>query len=149
MLEIRATIEIDPTSPDYSAGISVRYNPNVVDGRTERTDIVFSNEGVYVDRIQSSLLDYVNRQPSYTWDRVKTEYEIVILLDRSMLEVYIDGVMSFTTRIYPKYGDSDYLCVFDENANIVFTEFAVYSMGSAYTDTVTPPYYGNVGNLGD
>ena len=149
LLEIRATIKLDPSNPEYAAGISVRYNPNVVDGKTERTDIVFSNNGVYVERNQSSLLDYVNRQPSYTWNRVKTEYEVTILIDRSMLEVYVDGVISFTTRIYPKYGDSDYLSVFDNNANITFTEFTVYRMGSAYSDTVTPPYYGNMGNLGE
>ena len=127
----------------------VRYNPNVVDGKTERTEIKFTNNGVLVERNQSSLLDYVNRQPSHTWERVKKEYEITILIDRSMLEVYVDGVISFTTRIYPKYGDSDYLSVFDNNANIKFTEFTVYRMGSAYSDTVTPPYYGNMGNLGE
>ena len=149
MLEIRAKIKLNPTSADYSAGIAVRYNPNVVGGVTERTDIKFTNTGVLVDRIQSSMLDYVNRQPSHTWDRVKTEYEITILLDRSMLEVYIDGVISFTTRIYPKYGDSDYLKIFDDNANIEFTELSIYRMNSAYTDTVTPPYYGNMGNLGE
>ena len=104
---------------------------------------------MYVERNQSSLLDYVNRQPSHTWDRVKTEYEVTILLDRSMLEVYVDGVISFTTRIYPKYGDSDYLKIFDNNGNIKFTELHIYRMGSAYSDTVTPPYYGNMGNLGE
>lgn len=148
LLEIRAKIEVDPTSPEYSAGLFLRYNPNVVNGVTERTAIMFTNNGVLVDRNLSSGLDYVNRQPSYTWDRVKTEYEITILLDRSMLEVYVDGVMSFTTRIYPKYGDSDYLKIFDNQANIKFTELCIYRMGSAYSDTVTPPYYGNVGNLG-
>ncbi len=149
LLEIRAKIEIDPTAPEYSAGIMVRYNPNIVDGVTERTEIKFTNNGVFVERNQSSLLDYVNRQPSHTWANVKKEYEVTILVDRSMLEVYVDGVISFTTRIYPKYGDSDYLCVFDNNANIKFTEFTVYRMGSAYSDTVTPPYYGNMGNLGE
>ena len=149
MLEIKAKIKLNPTSADYSAGIAVRYNPNVVGGVTERTDIKFTNTGVLVDRIQSSMLDYVNRQPSHTWDRVKTEYEITILLDRSMLEVYVDGVISFTTRIYPKYGDSDYLKIFDDNANIEFTELSIYRMNSAYTDNVTPPYYGNMGNLGE
>lgn len=148
-LEIRAKVKIAPTSPSYSTGICVRYNPNNVDGLTERTEIVFSNDGVYVERNKSSLLDYVNRQPSYTWGRVKNEYEIVILLDRSMLEVYVDGLMSFTTRIYPKYGNSDYLRVFDNNANVKFTEFTVYRMGSAYTDQLIPAYYGNVGNLGE
>ena len=149
LLMIKAKIELDPTSADYSAGIYIRYNPNTVDGKTERTEIVFSDEGVFVERIQSSLLDYVNRQPSHTWGKVKTEYEITILLDRSMLEVYVDGVISFTTRIYPKYGDSDYIRIFDNNANIKFTELEIYQMGSVYSETTTPPYYGNVGNLGD
>ena len=148
-LEIRAKIELSPSSNDYSGGIYVRYNPNEVNNLTERTEIVFSNGGVFVDRNKSSLLDYVTKQPSHTWNRVKNEYEVIILLDRSMLEVYVDGVMSFTTRIYPKYGDSDYLRVFDNNSNIKFTEFTVYRMGSAYSDTLTPAYYGNVGNLGD
>jgi len=149
MLEIRAKIELDPTSPNYSAGFFVRYNPNVVDGATERTKIEFFNGGVVVDRNQSSSLDYVNRQPSHTWGNVKNEYEITILMDRSMLEVYVDGVISFTTRIYPGYGNSDYLKIFDNNANIIFTELEIYRMGSAYSDTVTPPYYGNMGNLGE
>ena len=149
MLEIRAKVELDPTSPEYAAGILLRYNPNVVGGKTEKTELILCNRGVYVERIQSSLLDYVSRQPSHTWDRVKTEYEITILMDRSMLEVYVDGVISFTTRIYPKYGDSDYIRVFDNGANLIFTEFEVTRMGSAYNETTTPPYYGNVGNLGD
>ena len=149
LLEIRFTVEIDPTSPEYSGGLYLRYNPNVVDGKTERTGIVFTNNGVYVERNQSSLLDYVNRQPSHTWGVVKNSYEVTILLDRSMLEVYVDGVISFTTRIYPKYGDSNGLAIFDNNANIKFTNITIYRMGSAYSDTVTPPYYGNMGNLGD
>ena len=148
LLEIRAKIKLAPTNSQYSAGIFVRYNPNVVDGKTERTEIRFCNDGVLVERNQSSLLDYVNRQPSHTWNRVKNEYEVTILLDRSMLEVYVDGLMSFTTRIYPKYGNSDYLRVFDNNANVKFTELTIYRMGSAYRDTVTPAYYGNMGNLG-
>ena len=148
-LEIRAKIKLDPTSPTYSAGMYVRYNPNVVGVDTERTEIVFSNEGVFIERNKSSLLDYVVRQASHKWERVKNEYEITILLDRSMLEVYVDGVISFTTRIYPKYGDSDYLKIFDNNANIKFTELHIYRMGSAYSDDLTPPYYGNTGNLGE
>lgn len=148
-LEIKAKIKLEPTAGEYSGGICVRYNPNVVNNQTERTEIVFSNRGVYVERNKSTLLDYVNIQPSYVWDRVKNEYEVRILLDRSMLEVYVDGLISFTTRIYPKYGDSDYLRVFDNNANVKFTEFTVYHMGSAYSDVLVPPYYGNVGNLGD
>lgn len=148
LLEIRAKFTLEPTAAEYSGGISVRYNPNTVDLQTERTDINFTNAGVYIERNKSSLLDYVSKQPSHTWDNVSREYSVTILLDRSMLEVYVNGVMSFTTRIYPKYGDSDYLRVFDGNSGICFTSLEIYRMGSAYSDTVTPAYYGNTGNLG-
>lgn len=148
LLEIRAKFTLAPTAAEYFGGISVRYNPNTVNFQTERTDINFSNTGVYVERGKSSLLDYVSKTPSHTWANTGREYEVIVLLDRSMLEVYVNGVMSFTTRIYPKYGDSDYLRVFDNNSGIRFTQFNVYKMGSAYSDTVTPAYYGNVGNLG-
>lgn len=148
LLEIRAKFTLAPGAAEYAGGISVRYNPNVVNLQTERTDVNFSNTGVYIERNKSSLLDYVSKTPSHTWADTSREYEITILLDRSMLEVYVNGVMSFTTRIYPKYGDSDYLRVFDNNSGIRFTSFSVYRMGSAYSQTVTPPYYDNVGNLG-
>ncbi len=149
MLEIRATITLAPAAETYKGGLSVRYNPNTVNGMTERSDIVFSNNGVYIDRAASSLLDYVNKQESYHWNSTEREYEITILLDRSMLEVYVDGVMSFTTRIYPKYGDSDHLHVFDDGAGIKFTSLEIYRMKGAYKNDVAPPYYGNVGNLAD
>lgn len=149
LLEIRATFTVEPTAAEYSGGISVRYNPNTVDTLTERTDICFTNSGVYIERNISSLLDYVAKTPSHTWNNVSRQFDVIILLDRSMLEVYVNGVMSFTTRIYPKYGDSDYLKIFDKNSGISFTSFTVYKMGSAYSDTVTPAYYGNVGNLGN
>ncbi len=148
LLEIRAKFTLAPTAAEYFGGISVRYNPHTVNFQTERTDINFSNTGVYVERGKSSLLDYVSKTPSHTWANTGREYEVIVLLDRSMLEVYVNGVMSFTTRIYPKYGDSDYLRVFDNNSGIRFTQFNIYKMGSAYSDTVTPAYYGNVGNLG-
>lgn len=148
LLEIRAKFTLAPGAAEYAGGISVRYNPNVVNLQTERTDVNFSNTGVYIERNKSSLLDYVSKTPSHTWADTSREYEVTILLDRSMLEVYVNGVMSFTTRIYPKYGDSDYIRVFDNKSGIRFTSFNVYRMGSAYSQTVTPPYYGNVGNLG-
>ncbi|MDE7264928.1 MAG: GH32 C-terminal domain-containing protein, partial [Clostridia bacterium] len=149
LLEIRATFTLSPTAEEYSGGISVRYNPNTVNLQTERTDICFSNAGVYVERNKSSLLDYVSKTPSHTWENTSREFSVTILLDRSMLEVYVNGVMSFTTRIYPKYGDSDYLRLFDNNSGIRFTSLEIYRMGSAYSETVTPAYYGNTGNLGD
>ena len=148
LLEIRAKIAFEPTADIWQGGLSVRYNKNVVGGQTERTDILFCEGGIYIERAQSSLLSYVNKKPSITYVSVKSEYDVVILIDRSMLEVYVDGLMSFTLRIYPKYSDSDYLHVFDNNSGITFKSLQIYEMGSAYSDTVTPAYYGNVGSLG-
>ena len=39
--------------------------------------------------------------------------------------------------------------IFDEASGITFTDIRVVRMGSAYRDTVTPSYWGNVGYLKD
>ncbi len=148
-LRIDMNITLDPTSSEYKGGINVRYNKHETLEGTERTSIVFSNKGVYIDRLKSTLKEGVDKQESYTWENIVYEYDVTILLDRSMLEVYVNGVMSFTTRIYPKYGDSDYLNFFDEASGLKINELVIYSMKSAYTENMTPAYYGNVGNLGD
>ena len=68
-----------------------------------------------------------------------------------MLEVYINDTVSGTVRIYPQYGDSDHFRLFDENAGMTVTKFKITQMKSAYSadGSITPPYYGNTGNLGD
>ena len=147
LLEIKAKFTMTPTAEKYSGGIQVRYNPESSDAIAEHTDIYFSDAGVGIDRLKSSTLTYVNKNNSHVWNSTEREYELTILLDRSMLEVYVNGIMSFTTRIYPKYANSDYLHIFDDNSGIKFTQFTVYEMGSAYSDTVTPPYYADTGNL--
>ena len=148
-LRIDMTITLDPTDPNYSCGLDLRYNKNVINDLTEKTSLIFTNNGVYIDRAFSSLYEEASKRPTHTWPNAKNSYQVTILMDRSMLEVYIDGVVSFTTRIYPKYGDSDYLHFFDNNAGLTITDLKIISMKSAYSDTLTPPYYGNIGNLGD
>ena len=149
MLRIDMEFSVEPTSGNYGCGLFVRYNPTDNMYGTERTKIMFDNTGVYVDRAQSSLYDYVSKQPSYTWGRVERNYQVTVLLDRSMLEIYVNGIMSFTTRIYPKYGDSDYLRLFDENATMRVTSMTVRKMKGSYDGEVVAPYYGNTGNLAD
>ncbi len=150
LLEIDLKFSIAPSSSGYTAGLYVRYNPNVVNGDTERTLLAFGDTGVYINRDLSTLIpENVDVSPTRTWANPYNEYSVKILLDRCMLEMYVNGIMSFTTRIYPKYADSDYLCFFDDNANMTITEFTVRRLGSAYSDTVTPAYFGNTGNLAD
>ena len=143
------SITLEPQADLYNGGLYVRYNKNETLEGTERTGIVFSEKGVYIDRLKSSLKEGVDKSESYTWDNKGREFDVTILLDRSMLEVYVNGIMSFTTRIYPNYGNSDYLNFFDNNAGLKINELTVRSMKSAYSDVLTPPYYGNTGNLGE
>ena len=74
---------------------------------------------------------------------------MVIYMDRSMLEVYVNGKVSFTSRLYPKYEDSDYLKFFAEGCSLNVSGLTIYRLGSAYSDTVTPAYYGNTGSIKD
>ena len=79
----------------------------------------------------------------------RSEYEVTIYVDRSQLEIYINDIATITTRIYPKYGDSDYISVFDNNANVLFKKFKVTQMKGMLKDEVEPAYFGNVGNLAE
>lgn len=147
--EIRMTLTLSDASAGYKAGLYVRYNPYTDSlNQTERTGIVFSESGVYIDRSQTSL--YVtNLINSHVWDNTQKQFDVVIYMDRSMLEVYVNGTVSFTTRMYPKYEDSDYLRFFAENCSLTVTNLQIYRMGSAYSETVTPAYYGNTGSIQD
>ena len=149
LLEIRAKITVSETASNYKAGLYVRYNPyNNSLNQTERTALVFAENGVYVDRSQTSL--YVQGlKNSHVWENTEKEHDVIVYLDRSMLEIYIDGKVSFTSRMYPKYEDSDYLSFFAEGCVLSVSDLTIYRLGSAYSDTVTPAYYGNTGSIKD
>ena len=148
-LEIKAHVNLNPTSENYNSGLYVRYNKNVVNDKTERTAITLSNNGAYVDRLLSTVTTTVDRSDTNTYTTSGNEFDLTILLDRSLLEVYINNEITLTTRIYPKYGDSDYLSFFDNGGNLTISSLSIKSMKSAYFDEVTPAYYGNSSNLGD
>lgn len=147
MYEIKASFTLSPSASNYNGGIYVRYNPteNVVG--TERTKICFTNNGVLVDRTKSTLLDYVDKSDTWTVPMTGHQFDVTIYVDRSQLEVYINDIATITTRIYPKYGDSDFISAFDESSGILFKKFKITSMKGCFSDEVEPAYYGNVGNI--
>ena len=149
MYEIKASFTLDPSDPNYDAGIFVRYNPTENILGTERSAIKFSNNGVFVDRLQSTLLDYVDKSETWHVPSYEKTYDVTIYVDRSQLEIYINDTATITTRIYPKYGDSDYISLFDHNGNMKITKFKVTQMKGCMKDEVVPSYYGNVGNLSE
>ena len=147
LLEVRMKLNIENAAETYRAGLYVRYNPyyNALN-QTERTGIVFGSEGVYIDRAQTSL--YVQGlKNSHVWNNADGMYDVIVYMDRSMLEVYVNGEVSFTSRMYPKYEDSDYLKFFAEGCTLQISDLTVYRLGSAYSDSVTPAYYGNTGSI--
>ena len=149
MYEIKASFTLDSTTEIYDSGIFVRYNPTENYIGTERTAIKFSNYGVYVDRLKSSLLDYVDKSDTWVVPNTGRNFDVTIYVDRSQLEIYINDIATITTRIYPKYGDSDYISVFENGGNIRFTKFKITQMKGCFKDEVEPAYYGNTGNLGE
>ena len=147
MYEIKASFTLSPTASDYDGGIYVRYNPTENILGTERSAIKFSNQGVYVDRLQSTLLDYVDKSETWHAPVYGNNFDVTIYVDRSQLEIYVNDIATLTTRIYPKYGDSDYISMFDNNSGIRFQKFKVTQMKGCFKDEVEPAYYDNVGNL--
>ena len=149
MYEIKASFTLEPTSDIYQSGIYVRYNPTENYLGTERTAIKFFENGIYVDRLQSTLLEYPDKSDTWIVPKMGNSYDVTIYVDRSQLEVYINDIAQITTRIYPKYGDSDHISLFDNGGGIRFSKFIVTQMKGCFKDEVEPAYYGNVGNLGD
>ncbi len=151
-VKIEAEFTIAPSSEEYSARIGVRYNNNSSSQGTERTFIEFANGRAKINRDESSMLDGVVETSVHEWDYGETTtFKVTVLLDRSMLEVYINDEASASMRIYPKYADSDHFRLFDDNAGMSITKFKIVKMKSAYSadGSITPPYFGNVGNLAD
>ena len=148
MYQIEATFTLAPGG-DYDSGIYVRYNPTNSIFGTEKSAVKFRNNEVYVDRTQSTLLTYPEKRDTWHYPTDARTFDVRILVDRSLLEVYVNEIATFTTRIYPKYGDSDYISLFDNNGNMRITKFKVTQMKGCYKDEVVPAYYGNVGNLAD
>jgi len=149
MYEIKASFTLSPNGGEYNSGIYVRYNHTNNYIGTEKSAITFSNNGIFVNRNESTLLDYVDKSETWHVPMYDKEFEVTIYVDRSQLEIYINDIATITTRIYPKYGDSDYISMFDNGGNILFTKFKVTQMKGCFKDEVEPAYYGNVGNLAE
>jgi sucrose-6-phosphate hydrolase SacC (GH32 family) len=147
MYEIKAKFKLNPTQGDFSSGFYVRYNPTENYLGTERTAITFRSDDIVINRLESSLLSYVQKSDTWHLPMNEREYDVTIYVDRSQLEVYINGIEQFTTRIYPKYGDSDYISAFDFGGGMTITECTIRTMKGMLKDEVVPAYYENTGNL--
>ena len=153
--QLKCKITLDPENAEsYKGGLYVRYNKAAEKGQEvydgERTGLTFENNRFYVDRLLSSKINYVKRHDTrdyaYGSDR---EFDLTVLVDHSSVEIYIDDKSSTTTRVYPWYGDSDYLAFFDQGAGLKVSDLSIRCFDSVYFDQTTPSYYGNTGNYGE
>ncbi|OIJ22463.1 hypothetical protein BKP45_02245 [Anaerobacillus alkalidiazotrophicus] len=127
MLEIELEIE---RKEAQKVGIKVRQSPD----QQEETLLFydFDEQTMNVDRERSSLSDNVEK--GIQGGKVEIEDDLLrirIFLDRSMVEAYINGVNSLTTRVYPSREDSLYLELFTEGESEV-KKMNVWRMRSAY-----------------
>jgi sucrose-6-phosphate hydrolase SacC (GH32 family) len=64
-----------------------------------------------------------------------------LLLDRSMLEAYVNGTNSLTSRVYPTRKDATGLRLTAEGGTAQVLELDVWQMNGAYNSTVAPAAY--------
>ena len=149
MYEIKASFTLTPADAIYDSGFYVRYNPTENYIGTERTRVTFCEKGIFVDRTRSTLLDYPDKSDTNFIPDYGNEFDVTIYVDRSQLEIFVNDIEQITTRIYPKYGDSDYISLFDNRGGMRITKFRINQMKGMLSDDVEPAYYGNVGNLAE
>lgn len=143
-IKIEAEFTLAPEKSDYKASIGFRYNHS----KDERTWLDFAAGKAKIDRSQSTVLSGIVKTSANEYDYGETRsFDVIILLDRSMVETYINGRASGMLRVYPKYGDSDGLKLADDGAGMLITRFKVTAMKSAFSEDgeITAAYYGNVG----
>ena len=104
MLEIRAKIELDPTSPDYSAGFLVRYNPKTVDGKTVQINVPAGTQVGSVLRVPGEGLPR-NGSSTYRGDmfvRVMIDIPKKVSAEEKELLMKLDSSVSQSAPKKPK-----------------------------------------------
>ena len=143
-VKIDISFTIAPQSADYKASIGFRYNH----GGEERTFLNFASGKAKLDRSASTALSGINTISANDYDYGDTRsFDVTILLDRSMVETYINGEASGMLRVYPKYADSNGFKLTDDGAGMLITRLAITEMTSAFSadGSIVDAYYGNVG----
>ncbi|WP_238590776.1 GH32 C-terminal domain-containing protein [Paenibacillus beijingensis] len=130
MYEIKA--EIDPGSAN-EVGFSLRRSP----GAEEETIVYYkkSSKEFFVNRTHSSLNPDVEKWYQGGVVNIGSEnIKLHIYVDRSMVEAYLNGLKSLTTRAYPTRGDANGLQLWanaDSNT-VTVKSLQVWAMNSAY-----------------
>lgn len=131
---VSIVLEVSPNGSDF--GINVRQST------TEVTTIRYSdaNKHLVYNSVRSSenVIGFQRVAPVTLLPNGNVRLHIV--LDRSLVEIYVNNMASITSRIYPVSSESKGISVFTEG-NPMIVSFDVYRMGSVYHDEVIEGYY--------
>jgi sucrose-6-phosphate hydrolase SacC (GH32 family) len=118
------------------AGLYVRQST------TERTDIYYDFEANKL--VMNSILSSertIGFQRQAEFDAENDIVQIHILLDRSLIEIYANDIVSISTRIYPVNGESMGITLYSKNGEVTVNRIEIYEMKSVFTEDIVEPYY--------
>jgi beta-fructofuranosidase len=134
-------IEIDPRQAE-EVGVKVRCSPD----NEEETLIVYnpSKKTLRVDFSKSTVADNVAYRGFFTrempevadhWEQVAPfelrpgeHLKLNIFLDKSVLEVFANGVQCITQRIYPSLSESQHIRFFSKGGDALVTEIQAWDI---------------------
>jgi sucrose-6-phosphate hydrolase SacC (GH32 family) len=137
MLDIEAVIE-----PRGATTVTLAVRASA-DG-SERTLLSYdtSKHRFSIDRGRSSLDPDVRKGVhGGTVELVGGQLKLRVLLDRSMLEAYVNGTNSLTSRVYPTRKDATGLRLTSEGGSARVVSLDVWRMNGAYDTSVAPAAY--------
>ncbi|MEY2191882.1 GH32 C-terminal domain-containing protein [Neobacillus sp. BF23-41] len=144
LLEIQ--LEINPASAKQ-VGLKARKSTN----GEEETLLFFDVEKqlLNIDRNKSSLDADIQKGIQGGELKIgKENLKLHIYLDRSMIEAYVNGKKSITSRVYPTLSDALGLELWSNGGKAKVVSMKVWEMGSAYGETV-PAYWPESNGGGD
>lgn len=117
-------------SQDCEFGLRVCY---ASDGR-EQTSIVYQSalHQVSVEREQSSIYADVDREDSSMVIEADEVLKLHVFLDRSVLEVFVNGRYYLASRVYPKHRDSIALELFTREGDVLVRLLDIWHMASIW-----------------
>ncbi len=141
--EIKFTMTVGNKGENAVAGIDFRRDASSADG--EYTRFAVTNDEIKLDRSHSTKLNGVLREYNPQKCTLLTDapvYNVTVYLDRSMVEIYVNDALSFTSRVYTKFGTSDGFKFVAENCDVKISDLKITAMKNIKGETPAAAYWG-------
>lgn len=127
---------------EIDANDATDFGINVRESLTEVTSISYN-----VGREQLVYNSILASEKTMGYQRIipkplkNGKLQLRILLDRSLVEVYMNNEASITSRIYPIRQESQGISLFEKNGQITIERLEIYQMKSIFLEETKPGYY--------